>query len=293
MNKFRSAAVVGCLLGLAVLPSCCPASQSITVDGVKRTYQLHVPPSVSTDPIPLVVALHPLLLNGCQMQQMTGFDDIADREGFAVAYPDGIGRRWDVLSNGGRDVRFISALIDELIRQYNFDPARVYAAGASNGAMMCHQLACCIPDRLAAIAAVMGTPAQTVLDQCQCEKPMPVLIIHGTNDPILPYNGEPGQSSLVSAPAAAAFWAARNGCSGDPSVTRMPDTDPSDGTTIDLIRYPCPDDGPVLFYRVNGGGHTWPGHQAVFPEWITGRISRDMDASEVVWEFFKTRAAGG
>lgn len=293
MRAFRSAMVIACAWALLGLTSCCPRGYSITVDGTERTYQLYLPSSASSDKIPLVVALHPLLLNGCQMQRLTGFDAIAEREGFAVAYPDGIGRRWDVVSGGDRDVKFIAALIDELIRQYNIDPARVYAAGASNGAMMCHQLACRIPDRLAAIATVMGTPSQTVLDECQCAKPMPVMIIHGTDDPIVPYAGEPGQFSLASVAATAEFWAGRNGCAGEPSITPMPDTAPNDNTTVDLIRYPCADNAPVILYRVNGGGHTWPGNIYYFPQWVTGRVSLDVNAGELIWEFFRAQRGGG
>jgi len=291
VHGVRSVMTVGSVLALLALTSCYPTGYSITVDGTQRTYQLYLPPPDSSKPIPLVVALHPLLLTGWQMRQLTGFDEIAEQEGFAVAYPDGIGRRWDVTSGSGRDVRFIAALIDELVRERNIDPARVYAAGASNGAMLCHQLACRIPERLAGIAAVIGTPSRRVFDECQCAKPMPVMIIHGTADPIVPYEGEPGQFSLASVAATAEFWAVRNGCDGKPSVTPMPDTDPNDGTTVDTVQYACANTAPVILYRVNGGGHAWPGSPANFPEWVVGRISFEINAGALIWEFFETKTA--
>jgi polyhydroxybutyrate depolymerase len=281
----------GLLVALAPLAGC-PDNHSIDVDGITRTYLLYLPPASSGEPIPLVVALLPLFLDSRQMRLMTRFDKIAEREGFAVAYPDGIARQWDVVFGGEYDVKFLTALIDKLILEHNVDPERVYVTGASNGGMMCHLLACRAPDRIAAIAPVMGTPPPHVLDSCVCDRQMPVLIIHGTADAIVPYNGEPWDYMLPSVPATTEFWAEHNGCGGNPMTTPLPDTDPSDGTTVDLIEYTCGERAPVLLYRVNGGGHTWSGDVDYLPQLSWGRVSLDIDASEVIWSFFSTQTAG-
>lgn len=284
----------GMLVAVAaiLLVSCPPELESsISVDGITRTYQLYLPPQRAEKLIPLVIALHPLFFDSSQMRQMSRFDSIGAREGFAVVYPDGLERGWDVLIGGKRDVRFMEVLMDHLIQNHRIDPARIYATGASNGGMLCHQLACCLPGRIAAIAPVMGTPPQYVLDAGEKVKPIPVLIIHGTDDQILPYEGDLWRFAVVSAPASAEFWAAQNGCHDTYWTTSLPDIEPSDGTTVDLIDYACGDRPMVRLCRVNGGGHNWPGDLQYLTQWTFGRVSLEFDASEMIWQFFSTQTA--
>jgi len=288
----NSSKKIGSLLVLLVVGAVsCPQQDylSIEVDGIMRTCQLFVPQLEYDYPIPLVIALHPLFLDSRQMRQMTRFDAIAEREGFVVAYPDGIARQWDVMFGGTQDAKFITTLIDVLINNYNVDPDRVYVTGASNGGMMCHQLACCAAEKIAAIAPVMGTPPLPVFFNCDCEEKIPVMIIHGTADAIVPYDGLPIDFGFSSAPAAALFWAENNGCGLESTVTRLADVAPNDGTTVDLIKFDCDFECPVLLYRVNGGGHTWPGNVDFLPQLTWGRVSMDIDATSLIWNFFRTK----
>jgi polyhydroxybutyrate depolymerase len=121
-----------------------------------------------------------------------------------------------------------------------------------------------------------------------------VIIINGTEDPMVPYGGgEIGIKKIrlgrvMSTPATAEFWAKHNGCSFPPDVTRMPDKDPADGTTLEKYEYTGGKDGSeVVLYKIIGGGHTWPGGKQYLPEKIIGRTSREIDGCRTIWEFFK------
>lgn len=272
--------------------------------GLRRSYIVHV--GISCDrkvPAPLVIVLHGGGGNGEGMVKLTNFNAVADREGFIVVYPDGIDRHW----NDGRgvewyrahtqdvdDVGFISALIDELSRKLTVDVRKVYATGISNGGMMSYRLGCELSDRIAAIAAVTASLAVNKVKEWSPSRPIPVLIIAGTADPLVPWEGGDirfgGRTygTVVSVPDTVRFWVEKNGCAARPVVRRLPDSDPTDGTTVRREAYSgCRDGAEVVLYAVEGGGHTWPGGLQYLPERIIGKTSREFNASEVIWQFFK------
>ena len=285
--------------------------KALTHNGLKRTYRLYLPPSFDkTKPLPLVIALHGGGGTGKNMERLTrnGFNTLADKEGFVVVYPDGIERHW----NDGRkevsyrahkekidDVGFISTLIDHLSKDANIDPRRVYVTGASNGAMMSYRLACEIPEKITAIAPVMGALPVEFTD-AKPSAPMPVLMVSGTADPLVPWaGGNIGFSrnrfrraktlgKVMSQKDTVSFWVTHNQCAATPTVTRMPDTDTDDGTQVRREAYAATQDkAEVILYAIEGGGHTWPGGYPYLPDWIIGKTSRDIDANEIIWNFFK------
>ncbi len=286
-------ATIGCPMG---------NKQTLVFEGKTRTYTLHVPAmhSVKT-PMPLAVLLHPAFLSGDRMQRLTGFNRIADQYGYIVAYPDGVRRVWNLESEsdgrplGGsraNDAGFIHALIDDLQQRYPIDPTRIYIAGASAGSMLTHRLVTQSP-RFAAAATVMGTFPQKLLTQDASQRPIPMLIIHGTDDRIVPYAGGnvnlgPGASiNLLSAPDTATHYAARNLCERPTKPATLIDADPADGTRTHRTLYPNGRDGAtVVLYAVEGGGHTWPGQASTLLTFLIGRISRDFSASEAIGAFF-------
>ncbi|MCC6142169.1 MAG: prolyl oligopeptidase family serine peptidase, partial [Candidatus Hydrogenedentes bacterium] len=258
---------------------------------------LHVPAGYDgSTPRPLVFALHQFTDTGRGMQRLTGFDAIADRERFFVVYPDGIFRTW----NAGRgsdvdDVGFIETLADQIQQDFNIDPTRIYATGASAGGMMAQYLAC-HSGLFAAIAPVMGSMTEANVQEC-ASTGLPVLIIHGTADPVVPFEGGdtfagPGNRvRFLSAPDNAAFWAERNECGAEPIRTPLPDSVPDDETKVVQVTFPaCAPGQEVVLYEVEGGGHTWPGSNNRYPAFIVGRASREINASEVIWEFFSAHA---
>ncbi len=275
--------------------------------GLRRGYVGHV--GVSCDsrvPAPLVIVLHGGGGTGAGMIKLTGFNAVADREGFVVVYPDGVERHW----NDGRgvewyrahtqeidDVGFISALIDELSRKLNIDASRVYATGISNGGMMSYRLGCELSDRIAAIAAVTASLAVDMVKEWSPSRPVPVLIIAGTADPLVPWGGGEirfgGRTfgTVVSVPDTVKFWVEKNGCMTTPVVRRLPDSDPDDGTSVRREAYSrCRGGAEVVLYVVEGGGHTWPGGLQYLPERTIGKTSREFNASEVIWQFFRTHS---
>lgn len=275
--------------------------------GLTRTYRIYVPPTYTgTPPVALVVALHPLNTTSANMESLTGFNRIAEREGFIVVYPDGINEKWeagmvrrgDASPAGAKDdVAFIVALLDTLASQYHINPGRVYATGMSNGAQMAHKLACECTERFAAIAPVVGTFLGNGYESSKPSAPISVLMINGTEDKWIPWQGRSvGRGDVMvnaSVDDTVRFWVTANRCPPNPQRTDEPDRDPSDGTRVFRDSYgPGLGGAEVVLYRIEGGGHTWPGTMARQPKRVLGTLSKDIDASEVIWEFFKSHPRG-
>ena len=282
---------------LIVLVASCgwnSGANTLDVNGQTRSYRLYVPSGYRAGlSLPLVLALHQFSDTAKGMAWLTGFNPLADQEGFFVAYPQGTSRRWRLEAK--EDVDFLLALIDHLCTEYAIDEKRIYATGASAGGMMVQALAA-RTDRLAAIAPVMGTVPQGLLEGPRPPGRLPVLLMHGTQDPILAF-GEATETVeagphgvLMSAPANAAWWAQHNGCEGEAEYVALPDKHPDDGTTVKRITYPCDKDREVILYRIEGGGHTWPGHENWYPRFIVGPTSEEIDATATIWYFFKRHA---
>jgi polyhydroxybutyrate depolymerase len=265
-------------------------ARTLRVNGVGRSYFVFVPSRYRAGtPVPLVLVFHGAGGRGRRMAAHTGFSRLAEREGFVAVYPDGLGRRWNDgrgVAEGHDDVWFVRALLDTLGGELSLDSARVYATGISNGAMFSYRLACDLPGVLAAIAPVAGAMPSAITEGCSNVKPVSVLAIQGTADPLLPYQGGTAGSrgSVLSAGESIAFWARADGCGATPATAPGSDR-VRDGTRVELTSYAgCRDGRSVALYTINGGGHTWPGGPAVGPS--VGRVSRELDATAVIWEFF-------
>ncbi len=271
----------------------------VTVGGEQRGYLLHLPKDhVVTVPTPLVLALHQFTDTPKGTEDLSGFSEVADRAGFIVAYPKGISRGWNAGMRGSPDdVAFIEALIDALSQQYNIDQDRIYACGLSAGGMMSQFLAG-RTDRFAAIASIAGSLTKGATEGFTNTSPVPIMLIHGTDDPIVPFAGGetyagPGMRPVfLSNAGGAAFWAARNGCGEGISSVEVPVSDPEDTTRVTKITYPCATGAEVVRYDIQGGGHTWPGRDNWYPAFIVGATSGQLDATEVIWSFFERHKRG-
>ena len=274
------------------------SSRSIKVGELTRNYLLHIPPSLDkVKQVPLLLVFHG---GGGTPESMIGyarFDDLADKHGFLVAYPAGTDHHW----NDGRpaapktdDVAFVRAVIAELSASYKVDPHRIYATGISNGGIFSQRLACDMAGTLAAVAAVAGTMPDDYAASCKPAAPISVLMIHGTEDPLVPFSGGTVRSGMLgvggkvwSVPDTVKFWVGQNHCGDKPKTTQYADNDPNDGTRIREDDYSgCRSNTAVTLYTVNGGGHTWPGATQYLPEMLIGKTSGEMNASEVIWDFF-------
>ena len=284
---------------------------SIIAGGLERTFRLYIPPSHDRSrPAPLIIALHGGGGTGAAMERLTvgGLNRLAARDGFVVVYPNGVDRHW----NDGRgisdyrahredidDVGFIAALIDHLVQTQGIDRSRVYATGISNGGLFSQRLARELAQRITAIGVVAISMSDKIALMRAPARPVSVLLMPGTEDPLVPWAGGdigfPGATrkvgKVLSVAESVAAWVALNRCTPPPSASWEPDRDPNDGTRVRREAYgPCRDGTEVVLLAVEGGGHTWPGGWQYFPERVIGRTSRDIDANEVIWSFFKRHA---
>jgi polyhydroxybutyrate depolymerase len=268
---------------------------TLTVGGVVRTYVLHVPAKLAAR-VPLVLAFHGHGGTGEGMERLSGFDALADRDGFIVAYPSGVDRGWtdDRFTAPGMpdDLAFTAALLDSLEARYPIDRSRVYAAGMSNGAIFAESLACKLGDRFAAVAAVAGALPVPDRAGCPASQPVSVVQINGTLDPVLPFAGGPigtfgTRGSVLSVPDTIAFWAAHDACASAPNVSLLAIREPSDGTSVRREEHAgCRDGTSVLAYSVIGAGHVWPGGTQYLPPSFIGRGTDQFDATSAIVSFF-------
>jgi polyhydroxybutyrate depolymerase len=275
-----------------------PPGASLTVNGVARTYRLHVPATFQKNASALVIVLHGSGGNGLGMEIGTGFSSLADNVGFAVVYPDGLfesqGRQtnWAYFSNDFTDdVGFIRQLIQTLQGSVGFDPRRVYVTGLSSGALMSHRLGVQLADRVAAIGVVEGAlfesgPAGGA-PVPGTSAPVSVLILHGDQDGTIPMCGTP---TTASQDDTFNYWAGSLACSRiDPADSLCDSAGRITGVT-EKVASSCNANTEVRFYKLVGGTHTWNtvpmnvAGQAPFNpnlDGATGITTRD-----VLWNFF-------
>ena len=238
---------------------------TINVGGRDRTYRLYKPEGLPAS-APLVVMLHGGFGNAEQAERAYGWDELAGLDKFVVAYPKGVSRAWNVNGAGCcgpparqdvDDVAFISATVADIVKNVSINASRVYATGISNGGIMSYTLAC-----NTGVFAAIGPDAATQLDACRSPHPTSVMHIHGTADPLIPYNGGQGFSVIngPSVPNVNAFWRNVDQCGAPAATTNGPVTTSTAG---------CAEGRSVVLVTVDGGGHQWPPF-----------------ATRMLWEFF-------
>jgi polyhydroxybutyrate depolymerase len=293
--------------GLLAVTTSAARAETFEVGGTTRTYTAVIP---KTTPAPLVLVLHGNTQQGEDMRTRTSWPDVARREGLVAVFPDGLNRAWgDLRGDGGRvarsppkgtdDVAFLTALVAKFVRDGVADPRRIYVTGVSNGGHMTLTLACTHAELFAAAASVIANFTETMLAACKPPRPIPMLMMNGTADPLIAYNGGRGTSryavpDVVSTENTIAFWRNINGCAaGDRRPLKLPDKDKNDSSTVTRIESDCPDGRDVVLYRVDGGGHRMPGS---FPDARFVRVvdaflgpqNHDIDGAETIWAFFKS-----
>lgn len=285
----------------------CPAlSDTIDINGVARTYIVQF---ADKKPAPLVIVLHGNTQTGNDMVTRTSWPAVARREHFSVVFPDGLNRAWADLRpdakragrappKGTDDVGFIVRLIEKFIADGGADPKRIYVTGVSNGGAMTMTMIGARADLFAAAASVIFNLTDDMANAIHPSRPVPLLMINGTADPLIPYEGGRGTSRFAvqgfwSTEKTFDFWRRVNGCElKNAAMTNLDHRDPSDGTTVTRIESRCPPGRDVVLYRINNGGHRMPSAlpDARFPRIVSallGPQNRDIDGAETVWAFFK------
>lgn len=264
--------------------------RTIRVGDLEREYFLHVPGKVAGRPAPVVFALHGGAANsGLQMHLKVDYTPVADKEGFVVVYPSGLAG-WNVGSpeavvvrrrtSDADDLGFFRALFDTLVKEGVADPKRIYVTGGSNGGVMAQYLACAMPERIAGIGVVVATlPKAADRDWPKPSLPVPTILMLGTQDRFMPYDGSGGQRSPAET---AAFWRTVNDCTDEPVRRELPDRDPADGCRVRVESWAGR--APVVLYTLEGHGHGWPMQRGKSD---TGPKTRDISAPEELWAFLQ------
>jgi polyhydroxybutyrate depolymerase len=322
-------------------------TEKITVDEKERTFIVHLPRGYDAKQhYALVVLLHTRDQDASDMEQLTRFDELADRDSVIAVYPNSTGRGWNLgitqeetapsnmgrrggrhggwgggggypgggggypgggypgggggYPGGGRggqsggaenrpapvdDNAFIDQMLDKLASEYSIDTARVYAAGLSDGGFMAFRLGCTMADRFAAIAAVGAAMPKNLT--CLPSHPLTVVMMNGTSDPIVHYNGgHVGRYSVLSAEDSAKYWAKLNGCQSKPQKQKLSPREKG-GMKTEVDTYDdCQKGAQVALYSIDGGGNTWPGGEQYLVEKVIGKTSNDLNANDTIWSIF-------
>lgn len=272
--------------------------------GIERTYYVHFPKNEPPgSPRALVFVLHGGGgADAATMAHRTGFNTIADREGFIVVYPAGVDGQW----NDGRgktfrrakdntdvdDVGFVSRLIDLFVDQREADASRIYVTGLSNGGMMTHRIGIELGGKIAAIAPVIAN-LPVNLSARRPVRPMPVLIMNGTDDPMMPWNGGQvrvlgkGYGEVLSTEQSVKYWLVAAQLPSNPKRQLLEDRFPADRCRVEVETYKRSSDRvEVLLYAVKGGGHNLPGGNTPDRPRLLGPKCLDINSPEVIWAFF-------
>ncbi|MBC8173069.1 MAG: T9SS type A sorting domain-containing protein [Chitinophagales bacterium] len=279
------------LCGVRVLRAQTELDDSIFSGGIYRDYRLYIPDTyIAGEEVPLLLNLHGYSSNNLSQEFYGEFRPIADTANFIIVLPNGtydpdfpIFRYWNCFtaagSGGVDDVQFLSDLIDTLMNEYSIDANRIYSTGMSNGGFMSYALACELSERIAAVASVTGSISKARIGSCDPQHPTPVMEIHGTLDGTVPYNGS---DIFLPIDSVVKYWVNVNNCNPEPEVIEVPDINMGDGCTATHFIYSGGDNNArVEHYRINNGGHTWPGTLITI-----GTTNKDMSASKEIWNFF-------
>lgn len=265
------------------------ANLTLTSGGIQRSYLLHVPVGYdSRTKTPLVLSIHGYRWDAEKQESHFGQDAQADQQHFLVVYPQGTNNSrgepgWATYGKTDptvNDVLFFSDLLTSLQQQVCVDPQRIYAMGVSNGGGMTNLLACQMSERIAAFVLVAAA-IYPIPGGCHPTRPLPYLEFHGTSDPVVHYDGG---KVLGFAPIMQTMqdWAARDGCSSPPTIFFQ------QADTTGFKWNNCQAGVVVEHYRIEGGGHTWPGMQPPPPpDAQLGATTQTVSATALSWEFFQ------
>jgi polyhydroxybutyrate depolymerase len=276
-------------------------SRTIVSGGLTRSYDLHVPPVWSPGAeLPLVLAFHGVQSSPAQLRAASALDPAADELGIMVAYPAAARGDWnteclecgsDAVLDEIDDLGFVLDLIDQLEADVGIDTRRVYVIGISNGALFVHYLACAAQRSVTAAASVAATLiAPMHIPSCDAARPVPIAFFLGSDDTFFPPEGRLAGNEIVhvrllSIEESVETWVERDRCSGASESEALPDVH-DDGTRVRRERYAdCASGAEVVYYAIEGGGHTWPG-SPLQSGGLVGRTSREISASGIALRFF-------
>jgi polyhydroxybutyrate depolymerase len=281
--------------------------RTVVHEGLEREYIVHVPSNINQDS-PLVVVIHGFTSSAEIIMTYSDMNDIANREGFIAVYPQGtVGSDGNTFFNVGydfhsdstvNDVSFIRYLVNSLTQEFNLKRQKAFATGMSNGGDMAYLLACTSSDVFEAVASVTGVMMKQTMDNCMLDNPVPIFEIHGTADDISFFDGDinnsTGWGAYYSLPETIDFFVKKYQLA-QKSEELILSKDEGASNDIFFERYWTEGvETEVWMYRIEGGGHIWPGAGVKLSWWNNpflryyfGSGDNEISASEAVWMFFK------
>jgi len=359
-GRVRPAVAAGCFAAILIAQALWAqeTKEKVTVDDVDRNYMVRLPKGYDAKQhYPVVILLHGVNQDPEDMERLTGFDALADKDGIIAVYPIALHGRWNVgvrpqeprpatmgpggghgrhggggggggypgggypgggggggggyPGGGGQqpqsrppeedrrpapadDIAYFTAMLDQLGAKFSVDATRVYAAGLSEGGFMSLRMGCALGDRIAAVAAVATALPKTLI--CLPSRPVPLVMISGTADPVVPYSGGTEHNlslATLSVEDSAKAWAKFDRCVEKPEKSKLPATAKGGMETRVDTYNGCQQNAQVVLYSVKGAGNTWPGGEQYEAENSIGKTSQDLNANEVMWNFFVTRKLPG
>ncbi len=257
----------------------------------ERWYLLYVPTAYdNSTPFPLVFNFHGSRSNPIAQLNYSDFKSVAEKKGFMAVFPFGEYNRnlglnsWNTAddSDGVDDVEFVRIIIDDLSKTFSIDSKRIYATGFSGGARMVSKLACELDGILAAVAPVAGIQFPAI---CQAFRAVPIIAFHGKQDAVNTYVHSSDSRAYWNAGVEDALsgWVEKFECNQYPRTEKMSDT------VTKIVWEKCRNGAAINFYRIDDGGHTWPGSSIVLTQPWSGITNKDIIASELILEFFKAQ----
>ncbi|MGA9977152.1 MAG: PHB depolymerase family esterase [Candidatus Sulfotelmatobacter sp.] len=352
-----ASAAAACLAMCFIIPGATAqeTKEKITINDVDRTYLVRLPRGYDAkQKYPVVILLHGMNQDTDDMERLTRFAELADKDGIIAVYPSALHGRWNVgvrppvqqpmmrspgrgrrgggggypgggggggypggggggypggggggYPGGGQaggqgrdetrsepadDVDFLNQMLDQMALKFSVDQSRIYATGLSEGGLMAMKAGCSMADRIAAIAPVGAAMPKTMI--CLPSRPLPVVMINGTSDPVVPYGGGTEHNlrlSIVSVEDSAKAWAKMDRCAEKPTQSKLPSHEKGD-MEIKVETYDgCQQGAQVVSYSVKGAGNTWPGGEQYEVEKEVGKTSPDPNANETIWSFLSTK----
>lgn len=279
------------------------SKQVLNHDGYEREYLLYKPKILNKNKkIPLIFVLHG---GGGTMNQIMNhtkrrFNQLADTHKFYVVYPQGLEKGWNdgrndlkqfASQNNIDDVGFIKKLIKLMHANYNIDADRVFSTGISNGGFMSFRLGCELRNDIRAIAPVTASVTVKMLPHCGGKSNVSLAVFNGTADELVPYDGghvtvfKQKRGKILSTQDSIDLWLEKVSCSNQVTQQELPNIK-RDGTTVTKFEYQqCKNNNAVTLFRINGGGHSWPGGKSTLKR-IVGKTSEDINACDEIWKFF-------
>ncbi|HXJ91202.1 MAG TPA: hypothetical protein VMS18_30625 [Candidatus Binatia bacterium] len=347
MHSARTAAWCIAVLFIGQMLWAQETKETVRVGEVDRSFMVRLPNEYDSQRhYPVVILLHGMNQDADDMERLTQFDRLADKDSIIAVYPLALHGGWNIgvqpqeqpsigmepgrhrhyggggypggkYPGGGHpgagqqppssrqpeeerrpapadDMGFFNHMLDDLGAKFSVDASRIYVAGLSEGGLMSLRLGCALSDRIAAVAVVGAAMPKTMI--CLPSRPVAILIVDGTSDPIVPYNGGTEHNlnlPVISAEESAKAWARIDRCNEKPEKDKISAKEKSGMETKVDTYNSCQRAVRVVLYSLKGGGNTWPGDEQFEVEKMVGKTSQDLSANETIWSFLvKQRLPG-